>query len=341
MSAGRSFALIHHRLGFSGGMESYFLELIRGFHALGYHLTVYTARWDAGVEVPAGVEVCVCCSQIWPKMLRKYHFAYQVKRHLQKKSYDAVISTTRSFSQDLLITGGTHRGYQQALKRCRLSDFLESYLEARAYSCSPKIIAHSPALKEELIQLYGVPAERIRMIYPPVDTAQFQFQSRPSRGDRPYRLLFASTSHRRKGGMLLLEAFKQLPADQFELWIVGRPFPEAERLTNVRSFGYVQEIAQYYEQADLLVLPSRFEPFGLVVVQALECGMPVLISKAVGAGSLVGSQEGLILQEETPEALKQLILQARETHFEIQPHFAARNGLSGEVHLQQILAWLA
>ncbi len=328
-------ALVHHQLAFGGGMESYFLEFMQEALQQGHEVTLWVMERDLSVPVPPSVSVKVMpVSRMCPRFLRKYWFAWKLKRH--RPAVDLVVSTTRSFGADILITGGTHRGYMRACHRSGLKDHLEAYLEAKAYRSAAKIIAHSEALRQELIELYRIDPKRIQMLYPPVDVRAFPFQKKAARSG-PLRLLFASTSHQRKGGFLLLEALKKLPRTDFELTIVGKPFKAAAAMSNVRCFGYVQNIADFYHEADWLVLPSYFEPFGLVVVQALECGTPVLVSARVGAAALLDEKEGLILKEQTATALAQLLQEAKRLKYVIQPGFVARHDLSVSAHVEAVL----
>ena len=328
-------AFIHHQLARCGGIETYFLELITAASQAGHEIDLYVMKRDPGIILPDRVRVQVIASRIYPRLLRKYDFARKLKKRLPQ-DYDLILSTTRSFSQNMIITGGTHRGYMRALGRHAPSDYLEAYLESKAYHSAQKIIAHSPALRSELIDLYGISPKKIIMLYPPVDVSSFQFQEK-KHASRPLRLLFASNSHKRKGGFLLLNALKQLPAHDFELTIVGKPFKAAQKMPNVRCLGYVKNIADYYHQADWLVLPSYFEPFGLVVVQALECGTPVIVSKQVGAVALLEPDEGLILENQNATELAMLLQKAKQTHCQIKPGFAARHGLTLDAHFQAVL----
>lgn len=330
-------ALIHHQLAPGGGMETYFVDLIQECLRQGHSVDVYVRRKSPDFKLPAAVEIHVLPNRIWPKFLRKFYFAWQVKKLLKQQKYDLTLSTTRSFGQDVIITGGTHKGYLKSHRRLRLSDPIEAFFESKAYHSAKKVIAHSPQIERELLELYKLPREKVQMLYPPVDKGQFHFK--PHAPHQPFRLLFASTSHRRKGGYLLLEALKLLPAEAFELWIAGRSFKEAKQLKQkVKFLGYVKDMNTLYQEVDLLVLPSYFEPFGLVVAQALECGTPVLVSQSAGVTALISHQEGLILQEQSSEALKALLLRAKAKHFTVEKDFIARNKLGLAEHIMKLLA---
>jgi glycosyltransferase involved in cell wall biosynthesis len=93
----------------------------------------------------------------------------------------------------------------------------------------------------------------------------------------------------RKGVHVLLDAFQEL--EQGELWIAGDgPIrSELEKAgrgnQRVRFLGHVEEQAlhQLYSEADVLVVPSWYEPWGLVVNEALAHGIPVIATDQVGA----------------------------------------------------------
>ena len=108
------------------------------------------------------------------------------------------------------------------------------------------------------------------------------------------RFLFVGQLIERKGVRELLEAFRHLPKGRAELYIVGygplerelRSFAEAHGMVNVKFVGGTRtsyETARYYSMADVLVLPSLREVWGLVINEALAAGLWVLASKYSGA----------------------------------------------------------
>jgi glycosyltransferase involved in cell wall biosynthesis len=111
--------------------------------------------------------------------------------------------------------------------------------------------------------------------------------------DRPYglRFLFVGQLIERKGVRELLDAFTELGTG--ELWIAGDgPARElassvAGRTDRIRMLGHLswEELQATYAAVDVLVLPSRYEVWGLVVNEALERGLPVIVSDQVGAAN--------------------------------------------------------
>jgi glycosyltransferase involved in cell wall biosynthesis len=136
------------------------------------------------------------------------------------------------------------------------------------------------------LQRLGVPAAAIRCVPNAVPRGEPSPMKR--RPHRPVRFLFVGQLIPRKGIDELLEAFSQLP--EGELYIAGdgplrhlvAQAVESDRVTYV---GHVDRPAlqQLYSESDVLVLPSRYEVWGLVINEALQHGLSVIAAQTVGA----------------------------------------------------------
>ena len=105
------------------------------------------------------------------------------------------------------------------------------------------------------------------------------------------------------------------------LLVVGkgdtRPYRRlAERLglgERVRWLGPRPDVERWYAAADVLVLPTRYEPFGNVHLEALASGLPVVTTTAAGGAEAVGSECGAIVPPGDPRAVTRALERLRAT----------------------------
>ena len=155
----------------------------------------------------------------------------------------------------------------------------------------------STVVRDQLVA-DGVESGRIWVV--PYGADQQLFTKRAAVPDGPFRICFAGRQSLRKGIHYLLKALEQRPSAGWELHCFGMTFRESagdfERYVGgarVIQRGSLpqRELAEAFRQMHVLVLPSAEEAFGLVVVQALQSGVPCIVSDRVGAKDLVREGE--------------------------------------------------
>jgi len=143
----------------------------------------------------------------------------------------------------------------------------------RAARRASAVLTVSERTRRDLLDLYGIPAEKITVTHNGVDP------SFTPGGSHAAHVLFVGAIQRRKNPLAALAAAQ---AVGLPLMVVG---PEKEpqlalelRAGGAQLLGYVERdvLAGLYRDAALLVLPSRFEGFGLPVLEAMACGTPVV-----------------------------------------------------------------
>jgi glycosyltransferase involved in cell wall biosynthesis len=190
--------------------------------------------------------------------------------------------------------------------------------ERRTLRAVAAVVATSGWTARRLIDHHGVPAGRVHVAAPGVDAAP------PAAGTSGgSRLLCVAALTPRKGQDVLVEALATLTDQIWECELVGaldrapdftrrlRRAVAGHGLTNrvrLRGPRLSTELAESYAAADLLVLPSHAEPFGMVVTEALARGIPVLASAVDGVPEALGhapdgSVPGLLVPAGDPVAL--------------------------------------
>lgn len=340
-------AIIHYRLLLRGGLETRLFSYIDWFLNRGDKVTVIVSKIDPSVQVPEGIELVQINLKKIPKPFRQTLFDKRVKKLLQQKQFDFSLSLGRTSGQDAVLAPGNHIGYLKALGRKArgLSDRLQIRLDRRAYQNSKLILAAAEMMKNEVIDYFDQPESKVKVLYPPLDTARFhvdlrskrrEFQEKYGFSPKKTSLLFVSTGHFRKGLPLLLELFQELDPEKFELWVAGTPFTPPENLP-VFSLGYIKETEELYAAADFTIHPSVYEPYGQIVPESLACGTPVLVSEGVGAREIVGETEGIVVKGFELADWKNAVEAAGNQDFRISPTFALDKSLTLQQHMEKML----
>ena len=176
-------------------------------------------------------------------------------------------------------------------------------------------MAHSQLMQRELLDLYRIPPEKIRVVHPPADTARFYPQpesiaaTRAQYGfaDDETVFLFPSTGHKRKG-LDLLAAFFEQTALPVKLAVAGSPLPRP--MKNVLELGFCKNMPELYRAADYTVMASMYEPFGLVGVESVLCGTRVVLADNMGCCEVLNDSAGFFFSRQNPQTLASCIEKA-------------------------------
>lgn len=149
----------------------------------------------------------------------------------------------------------------------------------------------------------GIPDDRIRVIPPGIDLEAWRPALRDSaNADRPLRLLFVGGDFIRKGGDILVKVVRSL-GGQVEADIVTRDAVEPAPHVRVnRAEANTPELKALYANADVFLLPSRAECFGIAAIEAMAAGLPVIMADVGGARDIVQpGVTGWLIQPEAPD----------------------------------------
>lgn len=174
-----------------------------------------------------------------------------------------------------------------------------------------RVVAVSRFLRKEALKL-GAAEEKTRVIYAGVNAGERK------QGPAGKRVVFIGGLVKQKGVDVLLHAFKKVAAEHgdAELLVVGdggerRSLERLGRKLGVRArfLGAVKDVAGVLAGSAVLVLPSREEGFGLVILEAMRSGVAVVATRVGGIPEIVRDGEnGLLVEKEDPEALAEAIV---------------------------------
>ena len=195
-------------------------------------------------------------------------------------------------------------------------------------------------VRESLVNSYGVAGERITTCY--TGTGNISDLSMARDDARPQILFVARHNYVNKGAVLLLEAFRLIREKHTaaELILVGPDrdglgMTEREERVTVHSFLEWQELERLFNSAALFAMPSLYEPYGLVYLEAMKCGTPVVCASTGGMSSIVRNQDcGWILDERQPMALANLLDQALSN-----PDACLSKGRNGQAFVDANCSW--
>lgn len=173
-------------------------------------------------------------------------------------------------------------------------------IDRKVYSKFDRVYCISEGTKAELVKRYPDLEQKSDVI---PNGARLRFDAVPDRQrSGPVKVLAIGRLHKQKNFETLLSALHGLPKDRVELTILGEGDLRSElekQATqlgiSVRLPGHISEPEPYLKEADIFVIPSAWEGFGLAAVEAMNAGLPVVASDVAGLSDVVGRDESCAL----------------------------------------------
>lgn len=179
-----------------------------------------------------------------------------------------------------------------------------------------KIIAVSENTKRDLMKLYGVPEEKVKVIYEGISTSQDSDYPRPNLSDKRY-FLFVGRLEERKNIIGIVEAFDTLKKKYKitqKLILVGKfgfggekiesKIRNSEYKSDIILTGYASDEDKHYllANADAFMFPTFYEGFGLPILEAQSMGVPVITSNVSSTPEVAGSG-AVLVDPNDPDAI--------------------------------------
>ncbi|MFW6016835.1 MAG: glycosyltransferase, partial [bacterium] len=185
------------------------------------------------------------------------------------------------------------------------------------YKYADQVIAVSNGLKSVLKNKFKVNAKYIPNI---VDTDIFQL-NKFNKTNNNFNFISIGSLIKRKGMDLTIKAFNKVFADQANVKLIiiggGPEHKNLEKLikklnleSRVKLTGRIErtEIAKYFNQSDCFVLASKGETFGVVFIEAMASGLPVIATRCGGPEHFIKKEQGLLIEKNNIEQLSKSMI---------------------------------
>jgi UDP-glucose:(heptosyl)LPS alpha-1,3-glucosyltransferase len=315
-----------------GGVERASAETARWLatfgHEVHFHSAVCPAEDDANVHLHR-------IPTIGPfNATRMISFMTRATAALTRGGYDITHGHGNVIGCDVLTAHSCHRAGMRHARQFRkhsvgpgrnfgFADRVRLFIERQNYGKRKfrRIIAVSSLVKRELMNSYGLHDNDVVVIPNGVNIEEFNLHRREQyrasmRATNRVReddvvILFAGNEFARKGLDVCIRALGSFRDHSVMLFVCGADSPGPYRTlaqrcgveSQVRFLGNCEEMPKYYAAADLFVLPTLHEAFGLVITEAMGCGLPVVVSKEAGAAEdiIQDGRDGFLIANPTDE----------------------------------------
>ena len=311
------------RRGFSpsGGAENYLQRLARGVHDAGHAVELFATqkwpgeKWTVGKLTPL-------------RGSSPLAFANEVEIAWRTAGGDALMSLERVWRCNIYRAGdGVHRAW--LARRQKVLGALPRFttLFSRKHSeilrleealfkkqGADRVIANSKMVKNEIIEFYDYPAERIDLVYTGIplelfchaDERRLEQRRALKLREEDVALLFAGSGWERKG---LREAIAACSDLKLRLLVAGRGEERKFNAPNIQFLGVVSDMPAIYAAADIFILPTFYDPFSNACLEALASGLPVITTRDNGFSEIIedGVHGSIVDRATNPVALRDAI----------------------------------
>lgn len=309
-------AVVIPKYGLVGGAEQFAAELTDACCSrTDFTFQVFANRWQSDSKCIGFQKVPIIS---FPKFLTTISFAWFAERRLKRSPFDLVHSHERIFAADIYTLHGIpHRYWINQIRRKKtmsLYDLATAWVERKLVyegGCG-KFIAVSELTRQIFLKAYPIDPARVAVVHPGVhlpDDAQknkINIRTNIRRelgiGAGDLVVIFASMNFEIKGLDEIFLAIARLPKQsrQLKLIVAGKgnikKYRQAAQRAGIAGqvifTGVVtrDRLSDLYRAGDLYMMLSQFDTFGMVVLEAMAEGLPVIVSSNVGAKDL--AQEG-------------------------------------------------
>jgi len=314
-----------------GGLEKWAFRIAEGFSRKGAMVNILTSdTLETNISKPL-IHAHTLPLTKWLNFKKMDQFNCLAQQWNQRHKSDIIFGMDRTSHQTHIRAGnGVHAAYLKQRKTFenypRYKSFLNPLnhtilkIEKEAFE-NPRLkvlFTNSYMVKNEILEHYQVSPDKIEVIHNGAPWKEMEKDFIPWVENKQkectkhhldptlYHFLFIGNGYERKGLNSLLKALATLKNKEFHLSVVGkdRKIETFIKLSkslglekHVRFFGPVSDVRSFFQIADCLVIPSHYDPFANVTVEALAMGLFVVSSKSNGGHEILKDETGTIIED--------------------------------------------
>jgi UDP-glucose:(heptosyl)LPS alpha-1,3-glucosyltransferase len=315
-----------------GGLEKAASRIASAFVERGAKVSILTTGSAEGLQFRPEISVYPTQLISWPAFFRMEQFDRYVQEWLKKNPANLVFGMDRNRFQTHIRAGnGVHDAYLKSriltegkfkYYTCLLNPMHRKILQMEKasfeYPQLKKLFTNSRMVRDQILERFATDPAKIQVIHNGVEWHEMEkdFHSWPLQKEASckalnldphlFQFLFIGNGYLRKGLVQLLHALARVKRRDFQLSVIGKDNQvkryEALSLSlglgkKVRFFGHRADIRTFYQIADVLTIPSFYDPFANVTVEALAMGLYVLSSKHNGGSEILTSANGDVIPD--------------------------------------------
>ncbi|MDX7986389.1 glycosyltransferase family 4 protein [Xenorhabdus sp. 12] len=346
-------AIVRQKYRPDGGAERFISRALEALEHEQLELNVITRSW-LGENNP-NWRIHLCDPIKYGRISREKGFAKSARKLWQQEQFDLVQSHERIAGCDIYRAGdGVHKRW--LLQRARilpawkakwlLNDRYHRYVmnaEAEMYAdpALKKVICNAEMIKKEIIDEFGVAEDKIAVIYNSIDNTKFfpadeqlrlQLRQQYQIPFTAQCLIYVGSGFERKG---LSAAIQTVAKTESYLLVIGKDKEQKKYQEMAKTLGCDQRIRfmglqkntlPFYQLSDALLLPTLYDPFPNVVLEAMACGLPVITSTTCGGAEFITEgKNGFICDALDITKLRDAVYGIPDNIFGTDMSIAARN----------------
>ena len=317
-----------------GGLEKYTAYLAKAFREEGLDVFLLTTGIKP-IQSFSGIELVSIYQPFKWNFLATWWFNRGCQQWLKENPMDIIFGMEKHSNQTHLRLGnGVHRAFMQIRKKKEgllkyltlcinpLNCLLLRYEKKSFFSKGLKVIfTNSQIVKEQVFKYYpSIDRKKVKCIHNGVQwkalTNHFEesFKHRTNiltqlgLDPKKRQLLFVGNGFRRKGLDVLLQALATMKEKNYQLSVVGKDkkildYKKRVKLLNLNEqvifHGLQEDVLMFYQAADHLVLPTLYDPFANVTLEALALGVSVITSNMNGGCEVIQEHNGWVFYRDS------------------------------------------